>query len=68
MSYVITDVLEGFPSSWEEIEFEIISDEEEKIKKKLYIKVLEADESKIWKVEAKIESCQTENEKEEKKD
>lgn len=68
VSYVITDVLEGFPSSWEEIEFEIISDEEEKIKKKLYIKVLEADESKIWKVEARIESCQTENEKEEKKD
>lgn len=68
VSYVITDVLEGFPSSWEEIEFEIISDEEEKIKKKLYIKVLEADESKIWKVEARIEACQTENEKEEKKD
>lgn len=68
VSYVITDVLEGFPKSWEEIEFEIISDEEEKIKKKLYIKVLEADESKIWKVEARIESCQTENEKEEKKD
>lgn len=68
VSYVITDVLEGFPKSWEEIDFEIISDEEEKIKKKLYIKVLEADESKIWKVEARIEACQTENEKEEKKD
>ncbi|RAL55253.1 hypothetical protein BLD25_04790 [Candidatus Gracilibacteria bacterium GN02-872] len=68
VSYVITDVLEGFPKSGEEIEFEIISDEEEKIKKKLYIKVLEADESKIGKVEARIESCQTENEKEEKKD
>ena len=68
VSYVITDVLEGFPKSWEEIYFEIISDEEEKIKKKLYIKVLEADESKIWKVEARIEACQTENEKEEKKD
>ena len=68
VSYVITDVLEGFPKSWEEIEFEIISDEEEKIKKKLYIKVLEADESKIWKVEARIESFQTKNEKEEKKD
>ena len=67
VSYVITDVLEGFPKSWEEIYFEIISDEE-KIKKKLYIKVLEADESKIWKVEARIEACQTENEKEEKKD
>ena len=67
VSYVITDVLEGFPKSWEEIYFEIISDEEEKIKKKLYIKVLEADESKIWKVEARIEACQTENEKEEKK-
>ena len=68
VSYVITDVLEGFPKSWEEIYFEIISDEEEKIKKKLYIKDLEADESKIWKVEARIEACQTENEKEEKKD
>lgn len=55
ISYIITDAVWWFPSSWQEINFFIISDEKEEIKKKFIIKVLELEEAKIWKVEARIE-------------
>lgn len=59
ISYVVTDIIEGFPVSWQEIDFEIL-DENEKNFKKLILKVLEVDESKIWKVEVRIESIKKE--------
>lgn len=68
ISYIITDVLENFPISWEEISFEIRDiSEKDKIFKKLFIKVLDAWEAKIWKVEARIEECEKNNSEEELK-
>lgn len=55
ISYVITDVLETFPIVWEEIRFLVTKEDDLKTKKEMIIKVLEVDEAKIWKVEAKIE-------------
>lgn len=66
ISYIITDVLENFPVSGEEISFDIHFMEKEDENKKLIIKVLDADESKVWKVEARIENFLEAEENEEK--
>ncbi len=52
LSYMITEKLKRFPSSWEKIIFELCNIEEKKCKK-LEIKVLEILDSKIWKIEIK---------------
>lgn len=67
VSYVITDILEWFPTVWQEISLKILnSDEKSETERTLIIKAVEVEEAKIWKVEARIkESPKT---KEEKKD
>lgn len=57
ISYVITDVLENFPVAWQEISFEISSENDEE-KEILIIKTLEVEEAKIWKVESRIEKIE----------
>ena len=67
VSYVITDILEWFPTVWQEISLKILnSDEKSETEKKLIIKAVEVEEAKIWKVEARIE--ESPKTKEEKKD
>lgn len=64
ISYVITDVLEAFPISGQEISFSILDNniEKENILKTLYIKVLEVEEWKIWKIQSRIEENNIQNE------
>jgi len=52
LSYMITEKLERFPSSWEKISFEICELENKKCKK-IEFKVLEVIDSKIWNIEVK---------------
>jgi len=55
LSYVITHMLERFPSAWEIITFDIkANDEEEKGKKVLSLKVLSIDNAKIGKVDIRV--------------
>lgn len=63
VSYIITDILENFPTVWQEIEFVLASENKEDSTKKLILKVLETEEAKIWKIEARIEILETEEEK-----
>lgn len=63
ISFVITHVLWTFPVVWEEISFDIISqdDEDENMQKKLILKTLEVlEEVTIWKVESRIETIEKE--------
>ena len=67
VSYVITDILEWFPTVWQEISLKILnSDEKSETERTLIIKAVEVEEAKIWKVEARIE--ESPKTKEEKKD
>lgn len=57
ISYVITHILAWFPTSWQEIFLEINSEDEDNEEKKNFVlKILEADEAKIWKIESRIEN------------
>ncbi|ATU05819.1 hypothetical protein BKN14_05315 [Candidatus Gracilibacteria bacterium HOT-871] len=67
VSYVITDILEGFPTVGQEISLKILnSDEKSETERTLIIKAVEVEEAKIGKVEARIE--ESPKTKEEKKD
>lgn len=63
VSYIITDVLENFPTVWQEIKFVLNSENKEDSTEELILKVLETEEAKIWKIEARIEILETEEEK-----
>jgi len=52
LSYVITDIIKWFPTSWEIISFDIKNDDE-KINSKLKFKVLDIKDHKIGKIEVK---------------
>jgi len=52
LSYIITEKLERFPKPWEKIIFNLCNVEEKKCLK-VELKVLDVENSKIWKVEVK---------------
>lgn len=55
LSFVITHILEWFPSSWQELKFDIIVDEEnEYFWSELLFKIVDIENAKIWHVDVKI--------------
>lgn len=57
LSYVITHILEGFPSNWEIINFNIKQEDDNKNKKEIEIlslKIIDIDNAKIGKVDVTI--------------
>ncbi len=56
LSYVITHVLDGFPSSWQKVRFDIVKeyDDQEDYKREIIFKVNDIDNAKIWKVDVKL--------------
>lgn len=53
LSYVITHVVEWFPSNWEILTFDIVDLDEELDFNKLEFKVLEIKDHKLWSIEVK---------------
>ena len=51
VSYMVTHKLERFPEKDEEVCFDIYDEEEKKTKKQLCFKILEIEDSAMWKVE-----------------
>lgn len=55
ISYVITHILEWFPSNWEVLNFNINkSEEKQSWDEKLMFKILNIDNAKIWKIDVTI--------------
>lgn len=56
LSYVITHILEWFPSSWEIITFDIIDEDDDNVEnnKQLIFKIIEIVNAKIWQVDIKV--------------
>ncbi len=58
LSYVITHVLDWFPSNWEKIFFDIIKEdygeENPNVQKQLCFKIIEIDNARIWKIDVKV--------------
>jgi len=56
LSYVITHVLDWFPSNWQKISFNVFKeyDENPQYKRELLFKIMDIDNAKIWKVEVKL--------------
>jgi len=55
LSYIITHKLGRFPTNWEIISFNILNMEEKNTTGKIFLKILDIENSKIWKVEVKLE-------------